>query len=261
MLDEAVFHRVASQPAVWLEQLEALLEWQKRPNVTLQLLPFSAGLHDLMGGSLTVLWLANGKAVAYLEGSKSGELVEDEDASQELAGCPTICSETRRSPRSRQPSSSSSWSRRSDQRLPPSRPDFRDLAEVLVQQLRRRSVRRGVRRLPGRGPGPRLEAPGGAGRRLRRLRLGGVRQRRALSPARAGGPHSRDRSADRYKWSPRAGVVPASRGPLPKPSSWSPRVRGWSRAGHDAHHVLDVVPAHAAFFTPPRVSSAASRAC
>ncbi|ARF77274.1 hypothetical protein B7C62_19715 [Kitasatospora albolonga] len=84
MLDEAVFHRAASQPAVWLEQLEALLEWQKRPNVTLQLLPFSAGLHDLMGGSLTVLWLANGKAVAYLEGSKSGELVEDSGRVEEL---------------------------------------------------------------------------------------------------------------------------------------------------------------------------------
>ncbi|MFJ9640926.1 DUF5753 domain-containing protein [Streptomyces sp. NPDC101178] len=84
MLDEAVFHRAASQPAVWLEQLEALLEWRKQPNVTLQLLPFSAGLHDLMGGSLTVLRLANGKAVAYLEGSKSGELVEDSGRVQEL---------------------------------------------------------------------------------------------------------------------------------------------------------------------------------
>ncbi|MFJ7326170.1 helix-turn-helix domain-containing protein [Streptomyces cyaneofuscatus] len=84
LLDEAVFRRAASQPAVWLEQLEALLEWQKRPNVTLQLLPFSAGLHDLMGGSLTVLWLANGKAVAYLEGSKSGELVEDSGRVEEL---------------------------------------------------------------------------------------------------------------------------------------------------------------------------------
>ncbi|MEI7030841.1 helix-turn-helix transcriptional regulator [Streptomyces pratensis] len=84
LLDEAVVRRAASQPAVWLEQLEALLEWQKRPNVTLQVLPFSAGLHDLMGGALTVLWLANGKAVAYLEGSKSGELVEEAGRVEEL---------------------------------------------------------------------------------------------------------------------------------------------------------------------------------
>ncbi|GGY83466.1 helix-turn-helix domain-containing protein [Streptomyces nitrosporeus] len=84
VLDEAVFRRAASQPAVWLEQLETLLEWQKRPNVTLQALPFSAGLHDLMGGSLTVLWLANGKAVSYLEGSKSGELIEEPGRVEEL---------------------------------------------------------------------------------------------------------------------------------------------------------------------------------
>ncbi|MFF7626951.1 DUF397 domain-containing protein [Streptomyces cyaneofuscatus] len=35
-------------------------------------------------------------------------------AASRSCGCPTICSETRRSLRSRQPSSSSSWSRRSD---------------------------------------------------------------------------------------------------------------------------------------------------
>lgn len=46
--------------------------------MTLQVVPFSAGLHDLMGGSRTVLWLPDGKSVAYLEGSKSGELVEDQ---------------------------------------------------------------------------------------------------------------------------------------------------------------------------------------
>ncbi|WP_144317032.1 DUF5753 domain-containing protein [Streptomyces sp. sk226] len=84
VLDEAVFRRPAAQPAVWLEQLEALLEWQQRTNVTIEMLPFSAGLHDLMGGSLTVLWLPSGKSVAYLEGSKSGELVEDPARVDEL---------------------------------------------------------------------------------------------------------------------------------------------------------------------------------
>ncbi|MFF7874064.1 helix-turn-helix transcriptional regulator [Streptomyces californicus] len=84
VLDEAVFRRAAVQQAVWLEQLEALLEWQKRTNVTIEMLPFSAGLHDLMGGSLTVLWLPSGKSVAYLEGSKSGELVEDPARVDEL---------------------------------------------------------------------------------------------------------------------------------------------------------------------------------
>lgn len=48
------------------------------------MVPFSAGLHDLLGGSLTLLWLANGKSVAYLEGSKSGELVEEPERVEAL---------------------------------------------------------------------------------------------------------------------------------------------------------------------------------
>ncbi|MFI1867450.1 helix-turn-helix domain-containing protein [Streptomyces jumonjinensis] len=77
LLDEAVLRRPATDPKVWRDQLGALLEATELPNVTLQVVPFSIGLHDLLGGSLTILWLPNGTAVAYMESSKSGELVED----------------------------------------------------------------------------------------------------------------------------------------------------------------------------------------
>jgi hypothetical protein len=84
LLDEAVFRRAATDPKVWRDQLEALLEVGQRSGVTIQVVPFSAGLHDLLGGSLTVLWLANGKCVAYLEGSKSGELIEEPEKVEAL---------------------------------------------------------------------------------------------------------------------------------------------------------------------------------
>ncbi|MET8603088.1 helix-turn-helix transcriptional regulator [Streptomyces rubiginosohelvolus] len=77
LLDEAVFYRAAKDPEVWRGQLEALLEWLEQPNVEIQVVPFSAGLHDLMGGLLTVLWLPDGRSVAYSESATGGELIEE----------------------------------------------------------------------------------------------------------------------------------------------------------------------------------------
>ncbi|QDL75469.1 XRE family transcriptional regulator [Streptomyces malaysiensis subsp. malaysiensis] len=77
VLDEAVLRRPTRDPKVWKQQLDHLLETAMWPNVTLQVLPFAAGLHDLLGGSLTVLWLPDGSSVGYVESSKTGELVEN----------------------------------------------------------------------------------------------------------------------------------------------------------------------------------------
>lgn len=52
----------------------------REPNVVLQVLPFSAGIHHLMGkGSLTLLWQKDGRSVAYVEGGSSGQLMDDPD--------------------------------------------------------------------------------------------------------------------------------------------------------------------------------------
>ncbi|MEY6563910.1 helix-turn-helix domain-containing protein [Streptomyces sp. PGLac3x] len=83
ILDETVFRRTPPEP-IWRDQLAALIEAAQRPNVTIQVVPFAAGLHPLEGGSLTVLWLSNGKAVAYLESSDSGELVEEPGRVEQL---------------------------------------------------------------------------------------------------------------------------------------------------------------------------------
>ncbi|MFI0718656.1 helix-turn-helix domain-containing protein [Streptomyces sp. NPDC021224] len=77
LLDESVIRRPSADPKVWTEQLEHLIEVARWPNVSLHVVPFSAGLHTLLGSSLQLLWLANGQNVAYIESSRSGQLVDE----------------------------------------------------------------------------------------------------------------------------------------------------------------------------------------
>ncbi|WP_035845388.1 helix-turn-helix domain-containing protein [Kitasatospora azatica] len=80
ILDESGLRRAAGEPHVMRDQLQSLLDASMMRNVTLQILPFSAGFHSETGGSLTLLTLPNGKVVAYEEGSRSGSLIEESDA-------------------------------------------------------------------------------------------------------------------------------------------------------------------------------------
>ncbi|MGC0415196.1 helix-turn-helix domain-containing protein [Embleya sp. AB8] len=77
ILDEAAIRRPVADVKVWRAQLGHIVEAAQSPNIVVQLLPFAAGSHDLMGGSLSLLWMPDGTAVAYLEGSKSGAVIED----------------------------------------------------------------------------------------------------------------------------------------------------------------------------------------
>ena len=77
IMDEYAFRRPPALSKTWEDQLlhiEAASRW---PNVTLQVLPFSAGLHHHMGASLTLLWQKDGSGVAYTEGNTRGELTEE----------------------------------------------------------------------------------------------------------------------------------------------------------------------------------------
>ncbi|MFD7922955.1 helix-turn-helix domain-containing protein [Streptomyces sp. NPDC059740] len=76
VLDEAVLRRPMADAKQWAAQLRWLLDAAELSHITLQVLPFTAGLQHLLGGSLTLLWLPGGKSMAYTEGSWSGELVE-----------------------------------------------------------------------------------------------------------------------------------------------------------------------------------------
>lgn len=79
ILDEVALLRRPSDLAVWREQLRHLTEAAQMPAIVLQLLPVTEGVHDLMGGSLTLLWADDGTAVAYVEGNKHGQLIDDPD--------------------------------------------------------------------------------------------------------------------------------------------------------------------------------------
>ncbi|MFE3886453.1 helix-turn-helix domain-containing protein [Streptomyces lydicus] len=77
ILDESAFMRPPADTAIWSDQLSHLVGASEMRNITIQVLPFAAGPHDLMGGSTSLLWMDDGVAVAYLEGNKSGSLIED----------------------------------------------------------------------------------------------------------------------------------------------------------------------------------------
>ncbi|WP_104530943.1 helix-turn-helix domain-containing protein [Streptomyces specialis] len=77
ILDESVLRRPTTDPAAWRRQLAHLAEQATQPRTTIQGLPLSAGLHDLLGGSLTILWMPNGTSIAYIESSRNGDLYEN----------------------------------------------------------------------------------------------------------------------------------------------------------------------------------------
>ncbi|MFJ4436776.1 DUF5753 domain-containing protein [Streptomyces sp. NPDC088923] len=84
ILDELALLRRPSDLVTWQEQLRQLIDSAQMPAIVLQLLPVTEGVHDLMGGSLTLLWADDGTAVAYAEGNKHGQLIDDPDEVAEL---------------------------------------------------------------------------------------------------------------------------------------------------------------------------------
>lgn len=69
ILDEAALHRVIGGPAVMEAQLRHLAELSQLPNVTLQVIPFSAGAHPAMDSTFNVLEFADAvPGVVYVEG-------------------------------------------------------------------------------------------------------------------------------------------------------------------------------------------------
>ncbi|MEU3773201.1 helix-turn-helix transcriptional regulator [Streptomyces sp. NPDC032472] len=77
ILDEAVLRRPIGGPLVMAEQLAHLIAWAQTPHVVVQMLPFAAGGHPMLAGSLTVMSFRRGPDVVYVEGSRTGELVKE----------------------------------------------------------------------------------------------------------------------------------------------------------------------------------------
>ncbi|NGO46530.1 helix-turn-helix domain-containing protein [Streptomyces ureilyticus] len=79
ILDEGALRRAVPDPKVWADQLSHLLDAVELPNVALQVLPYTAGVHDLMNSDLILLWQRVGDPVAYVEGNGIGVLIDDPD--------------------------------------------------------------------------------------------------------------------------------------------------------------------------------------
>lgn len=89
VIDESVIRRFIGGPDVMVAQLEHLLHLNERPNITIQVRPFSAGAYGTMGGSVTILRFPDPEdpPSVYLEYPAGGEWVEDPDA---VAGFITV---------------------------------------------------------------------------------------------------------------------------------------------------------------------------
>lgn len=77
ILSQAVLRTPLRDTGEWQEQLEYLGEVAERPNVTIQVLLQSAGLHGLLGVDVWYLLLPQGRTVAYTENGYWGQLIED----------------------------------------------------------------------------------------------------------------------------------------------------------------------------------------
>ncbi|MFC8176059.1 helix-turn-helix domain-containing protein [Streptomyces sp. NPDC057325] len=77
ILAEAALRTPVRDGQEWRAQLEYLREMSERQNITVHVLPQSAGVHGLVGTEAWFLRLANGRPVAYTENAHSGELIEE----------------------------------------------------------------------------------------------------------------------------------------------------------------------------------------
>jgi transcriptional regulator with XRE-family HTH domain len=80
IFDESVLHRRIGGGEVLLGQLKRLLQTTESPNVTVQILPFTAGAHPGMIGSFTVIKFPVDDDVVYVEGVTGDIFAESEDA-------------------------------------------------------------------------------------------------------------------------------------------------------------------------------------
>ncbi|MFF5228939.1 helix-turn-helix domain-containing protein [Dactylosporangium sp. NPDC000521] len=81
LFDESVIHRVVGGPSVMQEQYRKLIDVAALPNVSVRIVPFTAGEHPFMGGPITFLEFPDVAHldVIYLEGL-AGDYYEEQPA-------------------------------------------------------------------------------------------------------------------------------------------------------------------------------------
>ena len=77
LIDEGVLHRPVAQAEVMRDQLARLMELSRRPNVTVQVLPYSAGGHTGLLGAFTIADLGGNPGTVNVEDITDGRVFED----------------------------------------------------------------------------------------------------------------------------------------------------------------------------------------
>ncbi|MGH3189053.1 MAG: DUF5753 domain-containing protein [Streptosporangiaceae bacterium] len=77
LLDEEVLHRPVAPPDVMSGQMEHLLEMSRRPNVTIQVVPHTAGGHSGLLGAFIVAEMGDAPGIVFLEDACDGRVAED----------------------------------------------------------------------------------------------------------------------------------------------------------------------------------------
>jgi len=84
VLDESVIHRIVGSPAITSRQLVHLVNVAELSNVTIQVVPFTAGLHPGMKGPFEVVQFedAPDENIVFLEGPRSDSIIDDPKETQ-----------------------------------------------------------------------------------------------------------------------------------------------------------------------------------
>ncbi|MEU4729118.1 helix-turn-helix transcriptional regulator [Streptomyces sp. NPDC023588] len=77
VLDEAVLRRCGEDPAILAEALRHIASLVRSHRIIVQVLPFNAGFHSGMDGSLKLMSFADAPPLAYVDGIGMGQLFDD----------------------------------------------------------------------------------------------------------------------------------------------------------------------------------------
>jgi transcriptional regulator with XRE-family HTH domain len=77
LIDEGVLYREVGTAEVMRDLLMHLAEMSRGPNITIQIVPFSAGAHSGLLGAFVIAEVDDSPPIAYLETAAEGETAED----------------------------------------------------------------------------------------------------------------------------------------------------------------------------------------
>jgi hypothetical protein len=85
LVDEGVLYRPVAPPPVIRAQLEHVLAVSDLPNITVQVLPYSAGGHDGLLGAFIIADLPPGQSIVYTDDALGGHVAEELAKVSEMA--------------------------------------------------------------------------------------------------------------------------------------------------------------------------------